>query len=171
MGALDWGNEMKQRMYLFTAAFLIVMMVMGAAQFGAWWGSLFFKDAFAQVTPPAITSGDIKRGIFTVTWTEGQDPASEVRVKCRPDGTAAGAYTFVRILPPVKVQTIPMVDLLPKSGLYYCVVVGAAAIPGVTTNISGVAMPVLIEGVASSEVPFAAGVAPSGTGKGSASFS
>jgi hypothetical protein len=118
----------------------------------------------AQAQAPVIDSGDIRRGVLNWTWTEGQDPATQLRLKCRPEGTSVGQYTFTRTITPVAATgTVALVDLLPSSGKYYCVLVGVAAIPSVTPV-------VMLEGVASSEYPFAAGVTPSGTGKLSITF-
>jgi hypothetical protein len=155
---------MKQRLHLFMASLLIVMLVMGAGQFGSWLARIVYPNSAEAQTPPTIiTSGDIKRGLLEYTWTEGADPASELRLKCRPDGTAVGQYTFNRVLPVSAKGNVALIDLLPKSGKYYCVVVGAAVIPGVTPT-------AYVEGVASPEYPFVVGVGPSGQGSISISF-
>jgi hypothetical protein len=137
---------MKQRLYLFMASFLVVMLVMGAGHFGSWWGRLFFEDAFAQI-PPTIQSVDIKRGVMKYTWVDGPDgPATELRIKCGPN---TGQYTFTRIVPVAATGAVDLIDLLPKQGLYYCVIAGATKYG---------------EGPLSSEIPFDAGGVPSGKG-------
>ncbi len=151
-------------LYVSMVAAAIYSAVLGAGHFGSWMARIAYPNAAeAQSPPQIITSGDIKRGLLEYTWTEGADPASELRLKCRPEGTSVGQYTFNRVLPVAKNGTVALIDLLPKSGKYYCVLVGAAVIPGVTPT-------VYVEGVASSEYPFAAGVGPSGQGSISTIF-
>lgn len=150
---------MKQRLYLFTAAFLIVTLALGAAQFGAWWGSLFFKNAFAQA-PTAIQAVDIRTHALLYDWTSGPDAPSELRIKCRPEGTQPGQYTFTRTVPVAPNGAIDLVELLPKNNMfYYCTIVGAVGIPGPGGQTF------YAEGVASSELPFGAVGTQFGTGK------
>lgn len=141
----------RQNIFLAIAALMLIVVYLIYAS------TRFESVAYAQT--PIIDSGDLKRGVLNWTWTEGTDKATQLRLKCRPDGTPVGQYTFQRTITPVApTGTIPLIDVLPSSGKYYCVFVGAAPIPGVTPT-------VWVEGVASSEYPFAAGVGPSGSGK------
>lgn len=94
-----------------------------------------------------IQSVDVKRGVLNWTWTEGADPATELRFKCGPN---SGQYTFTRIEPVAPSGTIRLADMLPKNGAWYCAMAGATKFG---------------EGTLSSEIFFDAGAAPSGSGK------
>jgi len=153
---------MKNRLLALLTVVALVLSVQGAAQYGAWLGRLTYSDAFAQIPPPAIQAVDIRTHSLVYNWTVGPDIPSELRIKCRPEGTPLGQYTFTRVVPVLPSGAITLVELLPKSNLlYYCVLLGAVAIPGPNGSV------LYAEGVASSEFPFAA----AGTQFGSGSIS
>jgi hypothetical protein len=136
---------MRQRLYIIAGVLALVMAFQAVSLGARLLGDRMFPSAFAQT---AITSVDLKRGVLNYNWKDGVDgPATELRLKCGPN---SGQYSFTRIITPVAATgSVNLTELLPKSGLWYCAIAGA--------NKFG-------EGPLSAELPFDAGVAPSGTG-------